>query len=194
MDSLVLSGGRGRRMLWPRSGSSGSGLPVNLDTIIIYCHSCCVVSLSVPLFSLQYCMKQNVHSCLENQCPSVYGLQCKTKSNLWIPGKGIAGPQTQFLHSCVCKRFIYSHAGSGPHIWVQQNRQTNPGNIEISRRHMSVEIRRQNIIILFCFGNNEAAQFHFWEYLNGNHTFILDSHRPFICSVYLFFSMLYWMK
>jgi hypothetical protein len=24
-------------------------------------------------------------------------------------------------------------------------------------------------------------QFHFWEYINGNQTFILDSHRPFIC-------------
>jgi hypothetical protein len=27
-----------------------------------------------------------------------------------------------------------------------------------------------------------AAQFHFWEYIKGNPTFILDSHRPFICS------------
>jgi hypothetical protein len=24
---------------------------------------------------------------------------------------------------------------------------------------------------------------HFWEYINGNQIFILDSHRPFICSV-----------
>ncbi len=33
-----------------------------------------------------------------------------------------------------------------------------------------------------CFGNKEAAEFHFWEYINGNQTFILDFHRPFICS------------
>ncbi len=25
---------------------------------------------------------------------------------------------------------------------------------------------------------------HFWEYINGNQTFILDSHWPFICSVH----------
>jgi hypothetical protein len=43
---------------------------------------------------------------------------------------------------------------------------------------MRVGTGRQNIIILFW-----KYQFHFWEYIKGNQTFILDSHRPFICSV-----------
>jgi hypothetical protein len=43
---------------------------------------------------------------------------------------------------------------------------------------MSVGTGRQKIITLIW-----KLQFHFWEYINGNQTFILDSHRPFICSV-----------
>jgi hypothetical protein len=42
---------------------------------------------------------------------------------------------------------------------------------------MSVGTGRRNIIILFW-----KEQFHFREYINGNQTFILDSHRLFICS------------
>jgi hypothetical protein len=49
---------------------------------------------------------------------------------------------------------------------------------------MNVEIGRQNIIILF--GNNEAAKFHFWEYINRNQTCMLDSYWPYICSVWGF--------
>jgi hypothetical protein len=60
--------------------------------------------------------------------------------------------------------------------WLQQNMLTDPGNI-------NVEIGRQKFIILFLW-NNEASQFHFWENMNWNQTFILDSHQPFICSVY----------
>jgi hypothetical protein len=32
---------------------------------------------------------------------------------------------------------------------------------------MSKAIRRQIIIITVYFGNKEAAQFHFWKYING---------------------------
>jgi hypothetical protein len=34
------------------------------------------------------------------------------KSNLCIPGKGLALPKSQILHSCVCERFIYSQEWS----------------------------------------------------------------------------------
>ncbi len=37
--------------------------------------------------------------------------------------------------------------------------------------------------LYFCFGSKEAAHFHFWEYIYGNQTLILDSHRPFNCTV-----------
>jgi hypothetical protein len=44
-----------------------------------------------------------------------------------IPIKGIWGPQSQFLHSCVCERIIYFLDGSdfsaGGNMW------TDPGNI-----------------------------------------------------------------
>jgi hypothetical protein len=41
---------------------------------------------------------------------------------------------------------------------------------------MSAGTGRHNIMIW-------KYKFHFWEYIHGNQTFILDFHRPFICSV-----------
>jgi hypothetical protein len=46
------------------------------------------------------------------------------KSHSCIPRKGIARPQSHFPHSCVCEQFT-----CGPHTFLQQNRQTNRGNI-----------------------------------------------------------------
>jgi hypothetical protein len=56
----------------------------------------------------------------------LYTLQ--RKSNLCISSTGIAWPQSQFPHSCVCERFIYITRIS-LHIFLHQNRQTNRGNI-----------------------------------------------------------------
>ncbi len=67
-------------------------------------------------------------------------IHCRTaktkcqKLKLWnwkietnIPRKGILGYESQFPHSCVCERIIYSHDGSafsaGGNMW------TDPGNI-----------------------------------------------------------------
>ncbi len=77
---------------------------------------------------------------------------------------------------------LYIPRIDGPHIWLQQNRQTDPEKIKISHRYMNVELGDRTLY--FCFESKEAAQFHFWEYINGNKTFTLDSHRPFICSEY----------
>jgi hypothetical protein len=45
----------------------------------------------------------------------------------------------------------------GPHIFLQQNRQTDRGNIEIDHRHMNVEIGTGV--------GGGAAQFLLWEYM-----------------------------
>ncbi len=44
-----------------------------------------------------------------------------------VPRKGISGSHSQFLHSCVCERFIYSHEGSA--YSAGGNMQTAPGTI-----------------------------------------------------------------
>ncbi len=46
------------------------------------------------------------------------------KSHLCILFLGIARPQSKFPHSCVCERFILYIPRIGPHIFLQQNRQT----------------------------------------------------------------------
>ncbi len=63
------------------------------------------------------------HSCTCKNCPSTL----QGKSHLCIPFLGIAQPQSQFRHSCVCERFIYFQDRST--YILAAERQTNPGNI-----------------------------------------------------------------
>jgi hypothetical protein len=52
---------------------------------------------------------------------------------LYIPFLGIARPQPQFLHSCVCEQFIYSQDRST--YFLQQKRQLHLGTIIRSQTH-----------------------------------------------------------
>jgi hypothetical protein len=82
--------------------------------------------------------------CLRYVAPTLQG-----KSHLCIPFLGIARPQSQFPHSCaVCDLYIPRIC---PHISLQQNRQTDPGNRYKSLTDicMSVGSWRQNSTILF---------------------------------------------
>ncbi len=59
---------------------------------------------------------------------------------------GIAWPQSQFPHSCVCEWFLYSLDRCT--YFLQQNRRIDRGNIFIAHRHMNVvnvEIETGNI-------------------------------------------------
>jgi hypothetical protein len=90
--------------------------------------------LTIPAAAIYSTMNgyNRLKSSMENQVialvvpcllPALY-----RKSNLCIPKKGIARPPVPILHSCVCERFIYSQDRS-TYVWLQQNRQTDPGNI-----------------------------------------------------------------
>jgi hypothetical protein len=68
-------------------------------------------------------------------------VHCSKNPIYVFPEKELRGLSPKF-HIHVCERFIYSQDRSSycPHIFLQQNRQTDPGNILIAHRHMNVEI------------------------------------------------------
>ncbi len=45
------------------------------------------------------------------------------------------------------------------------------------------ETEHFNSVLEIRWMHTHSAQFHLWEYINGNQTFIFYSRRPFICSV-----------
>jgi hypothetical protein len=74
-------------------------------------------------------------------------LHCTENSILVFPEKELCSlSPNSYIHVSVSDLYI---PRIGPYIWLQQNKQTDPGNIWISHRYMSVGIGRQNIIILF---------------------------------------------
>jgi hypothetical protein len=81
--------------------------------------------------ALKVCITQLIMIQIEKTLDSFYlSYTAKTKCRKFetnIPRKGISGPQSQFSHSCVCERIIYSHDVSafsaGGNMW------TDPGNI-----------------------------------------------------------------
>ncbi len=83
-----------------------------------------------------------------------------------IPRKGTARPQSQFPHSCVYERFIYSHDRSA--YSAAENVCTDPGNIQIAHRHMIVEI------------GTDAAQFPEKEYINGISVAVLILYQSLV--------------
>ncbi len=73
---------------------------------------------------------------LQDRLPVCHIPHCNKKHIYVFPEKEVRGPQSQFPHSCVCKPFIYKYVDRsweyipriGPHIFLQQNRQTDRGN------------------------------------------------------------------
>jgi hypothetical protein len=87
-----------------------------------------------------------------------------------------------YIHVSVCDLFI-------PRInlpfWLQQNRQTNPGNIQIAHRYINVESGRNNEAGQFHFQNTNIGTRHLYCILTGP-SFAVNSSRTAL-SIWLVF-------
>jgi hypothetical protein len=87
-------------------------------------HQKCRKTRAVKYFSIK-----SLHVILTKRYFTMDFLSCtaRTIPFIYIPFLEIVRPWCQFPHSCVYEPFKYSRIG--PHISLELNRQTNPGNI-----------------------------------------------------------------
>ncbi len=102
-------------------------------------------------------------------------IHCNEKSLLCFPFLRIARPQSQFPYSCVCERFIY----------FQEQSTYFPTREQADRSWKYI-----NLSQIYECRNWETEHYNSVQEItvsflgiNGYQAFILDSHRPFICSV-----------
>jgi hypothetical protein len=112
-----------------------------------------------------------------------------------LPAAGGGGPRLQVPHTLYRKKHIYFQkwncASSFPiftftylwEIYIFPRSVLSRLIVGIYKSFTGTRmLKLGDRALSFCFGNSEAAQFHFREYINRNQTFTLDSRRPFICN------------
>jgi hypothetical protein len=82
------------------------------------------------------------------------------------------------IHVSVSDLYIPRVVPQTPHNWPQQILEIYKSLTDIRYECRNWEREHYNSVLEI----KEAAQFYFWEYVNGNQTFILDSHQSFNCS------------
>jgi hypothetical protein len=110
-------------------------------------------------------------------------LHTATKIQFMYSFLGIARPKSQFSHSCVCERFIYSQDRS-TYLAAAKKLDRSWKYINLSQIYECKNWETEHYNTVLEIRRLHSAQFHFWKYIDGNHAFIFDSRRPFICSAF----------